>query len=121
MKKLKNELAELISVLDSGRQLFMDAADRGRFNMLGAFIAPAFRAFVLKQGRSSASDFTVEHNAHFDWLYKRDMPEVRRLYDLAVDSQWKSSDIPWSLNVDPSSPKVLLLPDEIHPASKLPL
>src|SRR5688572_1382238 len=45
---------------------------------------PALRGLVLKAGRKKAwAEMPANHSAHFDWIYQRDQPEMKRLYEAA--------------------------------------
>ena len=75
-------------------------------------IGPAVRGFLLHKGRGRPhTQVETKNDALFDWAYKRDQPEMARLYELGKASQWNAStDIDWSIDVDPFDPRTVLLP-----------
>ena len=85
-------------------------------------IGPAVRGFLLHKGRGRPhTQVETKNDALFDWAYKRDQPEMARLYELGKASQWNAStDIDWSIDVDPFDPRTVLLPDEILPLADVP-
>ena len=63
-----------------------------------------------KQGRPSSMPAT--HNAHFDWSYPADHPEMADLYRRAKQGQWDGDrDLDWSTDVDPLNPEIPILPE----------
>ena len=57
-----------------------------------ASMAPsAVRGLALKQGkRKSVVHMNSHHPVTFDLTYKMDFPEMRRLYQRAVENQWNA-------------------------------
>ena len=82
-------------------------------------------AVTAAEPKPGASFFpiTVDYRADFDWHYLRDRPALARLYEVAKTAQWNAStDLDWSMEVNPELPDVLL-PEEFapmygHPATK---
>jgi hypothetical protein len=74
----------------------------------------AMRGLLLRQGRRDAPTLMqANHQAHFDWSYRSDFPELQALYQKAKRMQWNAAtDIDWSLNVEPISPENPLLPHD---------
>lgn len=86
-------------------------------NLLG----PAIRGLVLHGGRSATSEMQANHKAHFDWTYQRTQPEMARLYELAKTSQWNATtDLDWSIDVDPFDTSRELFPEQLSPLPSIP-
>jgi hypothetical protein len=79
-----------------------------------ASLGPAgVRGLVLRRGKQGVpTPIPASHDAHFDWSYPHDNPEMAELYRRAKRGQWDGDDLPWSTFVDPVSPEVRLLPDD---------
>jgi len=80
------------------------------------------RGFVLRQGRQGRpTEMVSGHAAHFDWEYASDYPEMRELYRRAKQNQWDADvQLDWSVDVDPLSPDVPILPATFFPLDQLP-
>ena len=90
---------------------------RVALNLLG----PAMRGLVMHSGKQPSSDMQANHTAHFDWTYQRDQPELRKLYEAAKVSQWNATtDLDWSIDVDPYNPKTDLFPEILSPLPDIP-
>ena len=72
------------------------------------------RRLVLQRGKQGVpTKMQASHQAHFDWTYSADQPEMADLYRRAKDGQWNGDrDLPWHTSVDPLNPEVPLLPDD---------
>ncbi len=71
----------------------------------------AARGLLLKRGKQGVPTLMHSgHQAHLDWTYPHDQPEMATLYRRAKAGQWDSDDLPWHIDVDPESPEVPLLP-----------
>lgn len=95
----------------------------GNVRVLRNLLGPAFRGIVLqrgKQGRTTTVD--VSSPAIFDWNYDRDQPGLAKLYESAKSGQWNATtDLDWSIDVDPLNPEVALLPEDYVPLSDYPM
>ena len=112
----------LRSLADSGPS-FREAAARGNLGVLRSLLGPAWRGLVLHQGKGTdATSMPVAHDVAFDWTYRRDHAEMTKLYEAAKTSQWNAtSDLDWSIPVDPHDPERPLLPESYVPPSELPI
>lgn len=80
--------------------------------VMAGFLPSFARGFVLRLGELPTTDMVSGHAAHFDWTYASDFPEMRDLYSRAKQGQWDGEvDLDWSIDVDPRSPDVKLIPD----------
>jgi hypothetical protein len=72
------------------------------------------RGLVLQRGKQGVPTKTrARHDAHFDWTYPSDHPEMRALYTRAKARQWNSDDtLAWKTSVDPYDPSVPLLSED---------
>jgi hypothetical protein len=78
-----------------------------------ASLAPSgVRGLLLHRGRQGVPTRTrATHDAHFDWSYPSDQPEMRMLYERAKRGQWEAASLPWSTSVDPMNPEVPIMPE----------
>jgi hypothetical protein len=86
-------------------------------------LAPhAYHGYLQKRGKEGAScDFSAGGRVHFQWEYGRSVPELARLYETAKQSQWNAStDLDWSLDVDPQNPERALVDVGYLPLPSLP-
>ena len=71
------------------------------------------RGMILQRGKQGVpTKMKSTHKVHFDWTYPNDQPKMRELYTRAKEQQWNGDDLPWSIDVDPESPEVPILPRE---------
>jgi hypothetical protein len=108
--------------VERGTMLYQ-ATSNGNFRVLASLLGPAYRGLIQKRGKNeAATSLNIGYPAQFDWEYKRDHQEIRRLTEAAKASQWNAStDLDWSVSVDPFDPDACLLPESFHPASWLPM
>lgn len=86
-------------------------------NLLG----PAIRGLVMHSGKQPSSDMQANHKAHFDWTYQRGHAELTKLYENAKASQWNATtDLDWSIEVDPYDPSRDLFPEQLSPLPNIP-
>jgi hypothetical protein len=86
-------------------------------NLLG----PAIRGLVMHGGKQPTTDMQANHKAHFDWTYQSGHPELKRLYETAKASQWNATtDLDWSIEVDPYDPRRDLFPESLSPLPNIP-
>ena len=99
-----------------------EAAEARNVRLLYALLGPAFRGLVQRRGHSEDStELDAAGSARFDWAYRREFPEMARLYEAAKDSQWNGTkDLDWSRDVDPMNVRVKLIPDGLIPTSGTP-
>ncbi len=104
------------------RPLLKDALASGNLKVLASFLGPAYRGFIKQRGKlEDSSQVNAKNPAQFDWLYRRDHPELARLYEAAKVSQWNASrDVDWSIDVDPFDEERVTLPDDYLVVSVLP-
>ncbi len=71
------------------------------------------RGMLLKRGKQGVpTRVRASHEAHFDWSYPHDKPEMEELYRRAKQGQWDGETyLPWKTDVDPLNPEVPLIPD----------
>jgi len=85
-------------------------------------LAPSvMRGFVLKEGKQGAPvDMRASHDAHFDFRYQGDYPEMYELYRRAVQNQWDGdTQLDWATDVDPQNPEKPVFPIELVPMAGL--
>jgi hypothetical protein len=116
-------LSSLLENMRTNSGAFRDAASRGNLAVLKSMLGPAWRGFVKQEAKGDgATALSVTHDVHFDWHYVRDMPEMARLYEAAKTSQWNATtDLDWSIDVDPENPDRPLLPEYYVPVKGTPL
>ncbi len=108
-------------LVQQGTMLYQATAN-GNVRVLAGLLGPAYRGLIQKRGKNESSTaLAVDYPAKFDWEYRRDQGEMRRLTEAAKVSQWNSTlDLNWTTDVDPYSPETPLLPEKFHPAYWLP-
>ena len=113
--------AVLQSLAESG-PLLRDAVQSRNLRVLASMLGPAFRGLVQQRGRNQpATPMRLGYSAHFDWRYGRGDTEVARLYEAAKSSQWNATtDLDWSIEVDPESAERPLIPDALLPLADHP-
>jgi hypothetical protein len=102
--------------------LLREAAAGGNLLIMIKMLGPAFRGFIQQRAKGQAATLMpLGYSANFDWEYKREFPEISRLYEAAKIAQWNvTTDLDWSVDVDPFNSERQLLPDNFVPPSKLP-
>lgn len=91
--------------------------------MLKSFLGPAYRGLFLQQAKNAESSLmTPAHPVHFDWQYKKNYPDMAKLYEAGKSSQWNpTTELDWTIEVDPLTLDETLIPDSFCPASTLPV
>jgi len=88
--------------------------------VLRALGPSATRGMILKRGKQGVpTRIQATHDAHFDWTYPHDQPEMRVLYQRAKQQQWDGESLPWETPVDPLDPDNPLVPDDFFDFDKL--
>lgn len=79
--------------------------------VLAALGPSGVRGLLLHRGKQNApTKIAAHHDAHFDWSYPADHPEMAELYRRAKQGQWDADALPWTIDVDPLNPEIPLLP-----------
>ena len=112
----------LLENLAQSGPLLRGAASRGSLKVLRSMLGPAFRGLIQQRGRHEArTHMALGYSAVFDWRYQRTEPQLARLYEAAKASQWNAStDLDWSISVDPEDPGRPIVPDSFLPLAKYP-
>jgi len=85
-----------------------------------ALLPSGVRGLLLHRGKQGVpTRIASAHQAHFDWSYPSDFPEMAELYRRAKQGQWDGEQLPWSTSVDPLNPEVPLLPETFVDTSRL--
>lgn len=97
--------------------LMRDASASGNLTVLRSLLGPAWRGMVQQVGKAGPNtEMPVAYNAHFDWNYLRNRPQLARLFDAAKDAQWHpQKDLDWKTSVDPFNDEAALLPWDFLP------
>ena len=113
-------LAATVSRLLGHGPLLRDASAARNVRVFASLLGPAFRGLIQRRGHGEDStDLQPGGSTYFDWSYRREHPEMSRLYEAAKSSQWNgTTDLDWSREVDMFSRRKLL-PDEFIPTSGL--
>jgi hypothetical protein len=116
------QLKSALENLFSSGPLLRDATQSGNLKVLLSMLGPAYRGLIEQRGKNGAhTRLAMRYPIQFDWSYQRSFPEMARLYEAAKSSQWNAStDIDWSIDVDPHNPERPLIPDSFLPVRKLP-
>jgi hypothetical protein len=112
-------LARAVQNLGRSGPVLREASASGNLKVLASLLGPAYRGMVMQEARGAQSTaMPAGHTSVFDWSYLRDRPQLTRLYEAAKSSQWNgSTDLDWSISVDPMDPEHPLVPEEFHPVS----
>ncbi len=88
--------------------------------VLAAIGPSGVRGLLLHRGKQGVpTHMPASHQAHFDWTYPSDQPEMADLYRRAKEGQWNGDSLPWNTNVDPLSTEVRLLPERFVDFARL--
>ena len=103
--------------------LLREATAQGNAKVLASMLGPAWRGLVKQEAHGAAgSPMAAAHRAWFDWTYARRQPELAKLYEAAKRAQWNAtSDLDWTISVDPGDPTRPLVPDGFVPVSEHPV
>jgi len=78
------------------------------------------RGLLLLRGKQGVpTKMAAHHEAHFDWTYPADNPEMADLYQRAKVGQWNGDALPWHIDVDPLDPNVPLIPEDFVDLGRL--
>lgn len=101
--------------------LMKDASKSGNLAVLKSLLGPAYRGLIQQRGKAeAATGMPARHLVHFDWHYLRDHTELARLYEAAKLGQWNATtDLDWTISVDPENEERGLIPTDFIPVSKL--
>jgi hypothetical protein len=117
------ELPRLVrNVVESG-PLLREVTASGNVRVLAGLLGPALRGLVSQRAKgASFVEMPATHATRFELAYQRQFPEMARLYEAAKTSQWNATtDVDWSIDVDPFDPERQLVPDSFLPVSQIPL
>lgn len=116
--KLPTSLLHLLpararSTLERGVET-LDALGQVRDPRVAARLGPsAVRGMLFHSAKRHGDNHVpIANDAHFDWSYPEDHPELRRLYEKGKSLQWNANDLPWHISVDPNDPDTPLLPED---------
>ena len=112
-------LTRAVQNLGRSGPVLREASASGNLRVLASLLGPAYRGLVMHEARGAPSTaMPAGHATVFDWSYLRDRPQLTRLYEAAKSSQWNaSSDLDWSISVDPMDREHPLIPEDFHPIS----
>jgi hypothetical protein len=116
------ELRQLLQNIANNADTARDAMKNPNLKVLTQMLGPAVRGLVMQKGKQgTTSRVPARYDAHFDWLYERNQPELARLYSVAKESQWNGEkDLDWSTSVDPYNESRILIKEAILPFRDLP-
>ncbi len=117
-----NRLGRLWYNLMQTGPMLSGAIQRGNVAVLRSMLGPAYRGLIEQKARTSGDvGMPLNYSAHFDLNYRREFPEMSKLYEAAKTSQWNATDaLDWSTPVDPLSDELPVLPDSYLPMASLP-
>lgn len=101
---VQNRVDEMLDVVD-----IMTEMKNPR--VLRSMAPSAMRGLLLKSGkRGEVSEMPANHQAHFNWSYPHDHPQMHALYERAKLGQWNGASLAWNTPVDPLDTRVTLAP-----------
>lgn len=106
--------------LESG-SLLTDVPRSGGLKVGRSLLGPAWRGLIERRAHGAErTPLRAGGDATFDWRYRREAPELARLYEVAKGAQWDGATaLDWSRSVDPRDPARPLLPEDFLPFSGL--
>ena len=112
----------LLTNLANSGPLLREAVAGGNLKVLRSMLGPAFRGLIQQRGKNEDStELQLGYRARFDWRYARGEKEMTRLYEAAKVSQWNATtDLDWSIQVDPRDGARPVLPNAFLPVASLP-
>ncbi len=112
---------QLLTNLANSGPLLREAVAGGNLKVLRSMLGPAFRGLIQQRGKNEdATELQLGYRARFDWRYARGQKEMTRLYEAAKVSQWNATtDLDWSIQVDPRDTARPVLPDAFLPVASL--
>jgi hypothetical protein len=107
----------------ANKSALRDAMVSGNLRVVKSLLGPAYRGLVQQRGKGvDGVTMPLSYGARFDLAYDRSFPELAKLYEAAKTSQWNAStDVDWTIGVDPFDPNVPLIPESWLPVSELPI
>ncbi|MBI3072098.1 MAG: ferritin-like domain-containing protein [Deltaproteobacteria bacterium] len=116
------QLKTAVANLRQGGSVLAEAVMRGNLKTLATMLGPAYRGFILQRAkREESTPIEVGYTSRFDWHYRRNFPEMAKLYEAAKSGQWNASkDVDWSIDVDPMDTDKALMPFDYFPLFDMP-
>ena len=115
-----SRLWQMVENARSNLDVLGDVKHAKNYRVLLRMLGPAYRGLVEQRGRVGQVEIPASHSVSFDFDYVRDKPELTRLYEAAKRSQWNATtDIDWSIDVDPHRPDCELFPEHLLPLSEI--
>ena len=113
---------QLLQNLANSGPLLRQAVSGGNLKVLRSMLGPAFRGLIQQRGKhEDATSLRLDYRARFDWRYARGERQLARLYEAAKASQWNATtDLDWTVSVDPRCGARPILPDAFLPMAALP-
>jgi hypothetical protein len=114
-------IPQMVRRLVQSGPLLREAIENGSTSTLRSLLGPAWRGLIEQRGKQGEQTaMPLGFSAQFDWRYRREQPELQRLYEVAKTSQWNGTvDLDWSRDVDAENPERRLLPHEFLPVYEL--
>lgn len=108
---------KILRNLKSSAGTLREASRVKNLRVLRTLLGPAYRGLMQQRAKGvQRVALPTRYVATFDTHYRRDQPELSRLYTSAKRSQWDGEiDLDWSTTVDPHHPDRTLVKDELLP------
>ena len=114
---LPNRMRNQVDSYFEALSVFMEIRDPRVLRSLGP---SGVRGMLLHRGKQGQpTKIPCSYEAHFDWTYPSDQPEMADLYRRAKQGQWDGDDLPWHTDVDPFNHEIPLLPEDFLTTSDL--
>lgn len=115
------DVRQLLKNAAQNADTVIDASKSGNMKVLASLLGPALRGFVMQKGKTERfTDMPSQLIARFTWEYKKDKPELDKLYRVAKRSQWDGATaLDWSIQVDPFHTEIEILKDKELPFQEL--
>jgi hypothetical protein len=114
---LPNKMRSQVDSYFEALSVFREIRDPKVLRALGP---SGIRGMLLRRGKQGEpTKISCTYDAHFDWTYPADQPEMAELYRRAKTGQWDADSMPWHIDVDPYNDEVPLLPESFLDAGSL--
>jgi hypothetical protein len=114
---LPNKMRSQVDSYFEALSVFREIRDPKVLRALGP---SGIRGMLLRRGKQGEpTKISCTYDAHFDWTYPADQPEMAELYRRAKLGQWDSDSMPWHIDVDPYNDEIPLLPESFLDSGSL--
>ena len=113
---------QMVKNMERNAGVVRDATKIKNARVIKSLLGPAIRGYILQRGKNTpAASIPSQYKAHFNFEYRSDFPDLKKLYQQAKRDQWDSDTaLDWGTDVDPLNPEVPLLLEHLVPFFDFP-